>query len=174
MNAKEVNLYNIPKPELVDLATNLDPRHDDDIPSSEPTWSYSFSSSRVLSSSPLYYDGTTYRFTTWTEKCIWGFTIPAIKWNDPSVIQLSTFSTHEGTTCVPGLYKGFVLHGYRIGYRDCWESNGDGSAAMVYPTDDLKGTPLSPFCTDSAFDEESGRFLYHTTGEVTILDFLGK
>lgn len=104
---------------------------------------------------------------------IWGFTIPAKKEHVPSAIQLSTFFD-DRTMCIPGLYKAFALYnldggGIRIGYG--WERGNDGSAAVTYRRGELEGVPLYDI-SQSFFDEESGRCVYHRRDKVVIIEFL--
>lgn len=143
-----------------------------DNPSLEPTWSHILPGGYHYS--PLYHDGVTYRFVASTNEGIFGFTIPEGKGQAPSIILLSTFFSSQNQ-CIPGLYKAFVPcnvdhNGMRIGYN--WGSNNAGSAIMSYCRGELKPARYPTGMWQPAFDEESGRFLFHTAHIVVIFDFL--
>lgn len=165
-----VNLYNIPEPEYISIEQSLESHQD--LPKSEPIWSYRFPRFGRICYSPLYHGIAICRFTASTSKGIWGFTVSTTEDHIPSAILLSP-SFDSTTLCVPGLYKAFGpshvdKNSARLWYG--WESNEGGSGTMKDTRGEISSDP-SHFM-EYAFDEESGRFVYCQRDTVVILDFL--
>lgn len=165
-----MELYSFPEPEDIDAEENLVPHEAALV--RQPIWSHSFSDGETVCCSQLYWDGTTYRLVISTDKGIWGLSCLASTKDTLSITQLSNF-TNKSSVCAPGVRKAYAycgkdVMGVRLGYA--WENGKDSNSELTYTNGETKSAQLIGDC--AAFDEQSGRFVYLTKRDITVVDFV--
>lgn len=139
-------------------------------PSREPIWSHSLPGGTYKCSSPVYYDGTTYRLAINVGDLIWGLSFPATKDSDPSVVKL--MNTPQGwDTCILGVCKAYAYRnesGTRKRIEYSWS---DGGGTPTIRHSGVKRKDAQTRFRYSAFDEEVGRFVYLTGRDIIVEDY---
>ncbi len=163
----QVQLYDFPEPE--DFHGYTEPQYQG-ISNREPISSLSIpGNTSGIHTSPVYFDGTTYRIIAIMSTGIWLLVLNATKDDSLSIIQFSNVPSWP-RFCIPRLHKAYALNGkdgagVRIGYS--WGDN--DIPAVTYSSGEPKNFTLY---SAPNFDEESGRFVFLVGSDIVIVDFL--